>query len=273
MRWMAKDFLFRQVILIVPLLFFIYGVYGQDGSLEPDYGQEGKDVIWVPTSQALVEKMLDIAQITKDDFVMDLGSGDGRLVISAAKRGARGLGIEYNPDLVKVSRENASNAGVNDKASFREADIFETDLSQATVITLFLLPKLNLELRPSLLELKPGTRIVSNTFHMGDWKPDEKVTVTEGCNGVYCEALLWIVPAKVEGNWKVDQNELILEQKFQEISGTFDSLNLTDGHINGYEISFKVNGYFYKGTVSGNEIHGSVSSGSGIIKEWTADLQ
>jgi hypothetical protein len=272
MQWKAKDLLFRQAVLINSLLFFIFSVYAQEGSYEPHNGQEGKDVIWMPTSQALVDKMLDMAQITDDDFVIDLGSGDGRVVISAAKRGATALGIEYNPDMVKFSREKASSEGVSDRASFKKADLFETDLSQATVITLFLLTKLNLELRPSLLELSPGTRIVSNTFHMGDWEPDEKVLVTEGCDGAYCEALLWIVPAKVEGKWKVDQNELILEQKFQEISGTFNMVNITEGRVNGVDINFYVDGYFYKGTISKNKIHGYVSSDKGIRK-WTAYLQ
>src|ERR671914_212579 len=140
---------------------------------EPQVGQEGKDVIWVPTSQALVDKMLDMAKVTPKDYVIDLGSGDGRTVITAAKRGAKALGIEYNPDMVELSKRNAAKAGVSDKANFAKADLFESDFSKATVITMFLLPDINLKLRPKLLNLRPGTRIVSNSFTMGDWKPDE----------------------------------------------------------------------------------------------------
>ncbi|WYX59586.1 class I SAM-dependent methyltransferase [Achromobacter xylosoxidans] len=138
----------------------------------PDVGQDGKDVIWVPTPQALVDKMLDMARVTPRDRLMDLGSGDGRTVITAAQRGLRAKGIEYNPDLVTLSRSNAAKAGVADRATFEVADLFETDLSQADVITMFLLSTINEKLRPRLLELAPGTRIVSNTFRMGDWEPD-----------------------------------------------------------------------------------------------------
>ena len=134
----------------------------------PTVGQSGKDVVWVPSPQALVDKMLDMAQVTTADFVMDLGSGDGRTVITAAKRGTRALGVEYNPDMVALSQRNAAAAGVGDRATFVQADIFQTDFSQATVITLFLLTDLNLKLRPTLLSLKPGLRVVSNTFKMGE---------------------------------------------------------------------------------------------------------
>src|SRR6187431_3211876 len=140
---------------------------------EPSVGQEGKDVVWVPTPQIVVDKMLDLAKVTKDDFVMDLGSGDGRTVITAAKRGARAMGVEYNPDMVELSKRNAQKAGVGDRATFVKADLFETDFTKATVITMFLLPDINLKLRPKILNMKPGTRVVSNTFTMGDWKPDE----------------------------------------------------------------------------------------------------
>ena len=136
-------------------------------------GQAGKDVVWVPTPQALVDKMLDMAKVTPKDFVMDLGSGDGRTVITAAKRGARAMGIEYNPDMVALSEKNAAEAGVTDKATFVKADLFETDFSKATVVTMFLLPSINLKLRPKILDMKPGTRVVSNTFDMEDWEADE----------------------------------------------------------------------------------------------------
>ena len=170
----------------------------QTKPFEPQVGQPGKDVVWVPTPQALVEKMLDMAKLTPQDFHMDLGSGDGRTVITAAKRGARAEGIEYNPDMVALSQKAAQTAGVADKATFRKADIFETDFSKANVITLFLLPQLNMKLRPTILNMRPGTRIVSNTFTMEDWTPDETQTVGGDCVS-WCTAHLWIVPAKVTG--------------------------------------------------------------------------
>ncbi|HET7394413.1 MAG TPA: class I SAM-dependent methyltransferase, partial [Candidatus Binatia bacterium] len=147
---------------------------------KPEVGQEGKDVIWVPTPQELVEKMLDMAKVTPKDYVIDLGSGDGRTVIAAAKRGAKALGIEYNPDMVELSKRNAATEGVSDRATFMKADLFESDLSQAQVITMFLLPDINLKLRPKLLNLRPGTRIVSNSFTMGEWQADETADVKNG---------------------------------------------------------------------------------------------
>jgi SAM-dependent methyltransferase len=239
---------------------------------QPQVGQEGKDVIWVPTPQALVDKMLDLAKVTSKDYVIDLGSGDGRTVIAAAKRGARALGIEYNPDMVELSKRNAAKEGVGDRASFVKADLFESDFSQATVITMFLLPDINLKLRPQLLELKPGTRIVSNSFTMGDWKADEESTVKDGCAS-YCTALLWIVPAKVEGTWKIPQGELTLKQNFQMVSGTLKSGNvaapIANGRLNGDQISFTARGAQYTGRVSGNTIEGTVKSG-GTDTNWTA---
>src|ERR1044071_5748742 len=146
---------------------------------EPTVGQAGKDVVWVPTPQALVEKMLDLAQVTKQDFLMDLGSGDGRTVITAAKRGLRAQGVEYNPDMVSLAQRNAKEAGVTDRATFVQADLFQTDFSKAQVITMFLLPSINMKLRPTILNMRPGTRIVSNTFTMEDWQPDQSETVTD----------------------------------------------------------------------------------------------
>src|SRR5512138_1266983 len=156
---------------------------------EPSVGQEGKDVVWVPTPQALVDKMLDMAKVTPKDFLMDLGSGDGRTVITAAKRGTRAVGIEYNPDMVELSKRNAEKAGVSGRAEFRRADLFETDFSNATVITMFLLPDINIRLRPKILNMKPGTRVVSNSFTMGEWKWDQSVNASpeEGCTS-YCTA-------------------------------------------------------------------------------------
>ena len=185
---------------------------------EPQVGQEGKDVIWVPTPQALIDKMLDAAKVTKDDYVIDLGSGDGRTVITAAKRGANALGIEYNPDMVELSKANADKEGVSARAQFAKADIFESDFSKATVITMYLLPQLNLKLRPKILDLKPGTRIVSHAFTMDDWRADE--TVSSQDNASYSRtAYLWIVPAKVEGTWKTAQGEITFKQAYQMLGG------------------------------------------------------
>ena len=139
----------------------------------------------------LFDEMLDLARVTSQDYLIDLGSGDGRIVIAAAKRGARALGIEYNPDMVELSKANAAKEGVSNLATFRKADLFETDFSKATVITMFLLSDINLRLRPKLLEMKPGTRVVSDSFDMEDWAADETATVDEGCN-TWCTALLWI---------------------------------------------------------------------------------
>jgi len=225
----------------------------------PEEFQAGKDVVWVPTPQVLVDKMLDMARVTPADFVMDLGSGDGRTVITAAKRGARALGVEYNPDMVELSKRNAEKEGVAGKAAFVKADLFETDFSEASVITMFLLPDINKKLRPKILDLKPGTRIVSNTFTMGDWKTDETATLTAdtGCPSSYCTALFWIVPAKVAGTYKVPQGELTLKQEFQMLTGTLATEGKTfvlDGKVRGEEITFKAGGKEYRGKMNGKSL-------------------
>ena len=220
---------------------------------EPVVGQAGKDVVWVPTPQALVDKMLDMARVTPQDIVMDLGSGDGRTVITAAKRGAQASGIEYNPDMVELSKKNAAEAGV--KATFVKADLFETDLSKATVITMFLLPDINLKLRPKILDLKPGTRIVSNSFTMAEWEADETATVTEECTS-WCNAYLWYVPAKVNGAWKLGNDTLTLTQNFQMVSGTLGSTPV-EGKLKGDEITFTAGGTKYVGKVAGKTMQGS----------------
>ena len=225
---------------------------------EPQVGQAGKDVVWVPTPQAVVDKMLDMAKVTKTDFVMDLGSGDGRTVITAAKRGARAMGIEYNPDMVELSNRNAKAAGVTDRATFVKADLFETDLSKADVITMFLLPSINLKLRPKILDLKPGTRIVSNTFDMADWEADEKVTLdaSSACEG-YCTARLWIVPAKVAGTHKTRQGELRLKQEFQKLTGTLRSGGKyipVEGKVLGKEVLLVAEGRELRGKVKGRKV-------------------
>ena len=236
---------------------------------EPSSGQQGKDVVWVPTSEKLVEKMLDLALVKPDDYVIDLGSGDGRTVIAAAKRGATALGIEYNPDMVALSKTRAAEAGVSERATFVVADLFASDFTRATVITMFLLPDINVRLRPQILDLAPGTRIVSNTFTMGDWEPDKQETITDCVS--WCTALLWIVPAKVSGAWQTPDGPLTLEQQFQNVSGTLGATAITGGRLNGDEIQFQVGDVHYAGRVTGGAIEGTVSGGrSGT---WSATRQ
>jgi precorrin-6B methylase 2 len=232
---------------------------------EPSVGQAGKDVVWVPTSQALVDKMLDMAKVTPQDFVMDLGSGDGRTVITAAKRGATAVGIEYNPDMVELSKRNAEKEGLNGtKATFLKADLYETDLSKATVITMFLLPEINIKLRPKILNLKPGTRIVSNSFTMEDWEADQTEHISGECTS-WCTALLWIVPAKAEGTWTTAQGDLTLKQEFQKLQGTLGSTKI-EGKMNGEQITFTAGNKKYTGKVNGNTIQGTIDGGG----SWTA---
>jgi hypothetical protein len=229
---------------------------------QPEVGQAGKDVVWVPTPQALVDKMLDMAKVTPNDYLIDLGSGDGRTVITAAKRGAKALGIEYNPDMVELSKRNAVKEGVSDRANFVKADLFESDFSQAQVITMFLLPSINIKLRPKILDLKPGTRIVSNSFDMEDWKPDETANNVPGCTN-WCTAHLWIVPAKVGGTWKLPEGELSIKQTFQMISGTLKNGNVVSpiqGKLNGEQITFTAGGAQYTGRVNGNMMEGTAGA-------------
>lgn len=244
----------------------------QTQQFQPEVGQPGKDVVWVPTPQTLVDKMLDMAKVTAQDFVIDLGSGDGRTVITAAKRGARAEGIEYNPDMVALSQANATKEGVNGKARFMRADLFETDFSQATVITMFLLPEINLKLRPKILDMKPGTRVVSNSFRMEDWEPDETQTVEEGCT-TWCTALLWIVPAKVGGKWRIGSGELALTQTFQMLSGTLTiggkSMPLANARMRGDQIMFTAGGAAYTGRVKGGVMDGTAKTGTNSTA-WSA---
>jgi hypothetical protein len=223
----------------------------------PQVGQPGKDVVWVPTPEALVDKMLDIAKLTPEDYLIDLGSGDGRTVIAAAKRGARAHGIEYNPDMVELAKRNAAREGVGQRATFAQADLFQSDFSQATVITMFLLPQINLKLRPKILDLKPGTRVVSNSFTMGEWEEDQSASVNDDCKG-WCTALLWIVPAKIGGTWKLADGEIVIQQNFQKISGTIKNGNrvtpIAFGRLRGAEIYIKTNDNEYRGRVNGDSI-------------------
>ena len=244
-------------------------------TFEPQVGQPGKDVIWVPTAQALVDRMLDMAKVTANDYVIDLGSGDGRTVITAAKRGAKALGIEYNPEMVELSQRNAEKEGVSDRAKFMKADLFESDFSDATVITMFLLPGINLRLRPKILDLKAGTRVVSNSFDMGEWEADETIEASNGCTS-YCKAFFWIVPAKVEGTWQTPDGELALEQKYQTVSGTLKSGNViapvTNGKLKGDQITFTAGDRQYTGRVNGEAIEGTAKSG-GTEKPWRATIR
>ena len=251
---------FRLFVFVAAVSLVSASAFAQTAKpFEPVSGQPGKDVVWVPTPQPLVEKMLDMAKLTPQDFHMDLGSGDGRTVITAAKRGARSEGIEYNPDMVALSERNAKAAGVADRATFRKADLFETDFSKAQVVTLFLLPTINMRLRPQILNMKPGTRIVSNTFTMEDWTPDQTETIGGDCVS-WCTAHLWIVPAKVEGTWDVPgRGALTLYQTFQMLSGSLGSAQVSQGRLRGDEITFTAGGTTYTGKVDGNTIRGTVN--------------
>ena len=264
----------RWTLLALCLSLAVTGLLAQTQTAkkpyEPSSGQAGKDVVWVPTSQTLVEKMLDLANVTPRDLVIDLGSGDGRTVIAAAKRGARAVGIEYNPDMVELSKQNAETAGVTARASFVQADLFETDFSQATVITMFLLPDINLRLRPKILDLRPGTRIVSNSFTMEEWEADETATVEGDCTS-WCTALFWIVPAKVDGAWRASKGTLTIQQQFQRFSGTLGSTPISDGHLRGDAIEFTAGGVHYTGRVNGNTMKGTVTGGSNGT--WSATRQ
>jgi precorrin-6B methylase 2 len=265
-------------IILMSLSVMTTGLLAQEkqsgNGFVPQVGQQGKDVVWVPTPQELVNKMLEIAKVTPDDFVIDLGSGDGRTVITAAKIGANARGIEYNPDMVALSKENAKKEGVIDKAEFIQADLYETDLSKATVITMFLLPEINLKLRPRLLDLEPGTRIVSNTFTMGEWEADQEATTEENWNS-WNTAYLWIIPAKADGKWKLGNGELDLTQEYQFLRGTLSSggksLIVTDGSMNGNSISFIINNDKYSGTVGEKLMKGTVTNAStGSMSDWIA---
>jgi SAM-dependent methyltransferase len=258
------------VLLIISLLLY-QSVFAQR-PVEPTVGQPGRDAVWVPTSPEMVEKMLDMAQVTPQDFVVDLGSGDGRNVIAAAKRGARALGVEFNGDLVELSRQRARDAGVSDRASFLQGDMFEADISKATVLPLFLLPQ-NLErLRDKFLALRPGTRIVLNTYGVPGWEPDETDTISGDCSN-WCTSILLIVPAQVAGTWQLPFGRLTLNQQAQMLSGALSSVDgsatLENARMRGDEITFTAAGVKYTGRVSGDSMQGS-SSSNDHRQNWTA---
>ncbi len=223
---------------------------------EPEVGQPGKDVVWVPTPPALVEKMMDMAGVGPSDFVMDLGSGDGRNIIAAAKRGANAVGVEFNPDMVALSERLAKTAGVSDKARFVQGDMFVADISKATVMALFLLPSNMLQLRSKFFALAPGSRIVSNTFRIEGWNPDKSESIGGDCTA-WCEAILWIVPAKVAGRWRGPEGELQLAQDYQMVSGTLTvggkPVPVT-GRLNGRDITFTAGDRAYTGRAGDTEM-------------------
>ena len=234
---------------------------------KPTVGQPGKDVVWVPTPEEMVDKMLDMANVTPNDFVIDLGSGDGRNVIAAARRGARALGVEYNEDLVQYSRQNAAKAGVADRATFVQGDMFEADISKATVMALFLLPDNLRKLRSKLLDLRPGTRIVGNTFGIENWTPDETKTYEDGCTS-WCTVMLWIVPAKVAGTWKTPDGDLTLSQDAQMVVGSLAGAPVEGGRVRGEQITFTARGEQYSGAIKGDTLEGTVKGPNGERK-WT----
>jgi SAM-dependent methyltransferase len=242
---------------------------------QPYEGQPGKDVIWVPTTPALVEKMLDMVGVTPKDFVMDLGSGDGRNVIAAAKRGAHGLGVEYDPDMVALSQKNAEEAGVADKAKFVRGDMYEADISQATALVLFLLP-VNLEkLAPKFLQLPPGTRIINNGYKIPGWEEVETGYVGGMCV-TWCTAYLYLVPARVAGTWRLPAGELHFEQNFHELTGrlvTKDGRSLpVQGSVKGERVVFSVGLDTYSGRVRGKIMNGAASGAtSGYWKATRVD--
>ena len=270
-------FLVKITTLLAAALLFALPAAAQK-PYEPQVGQAGKDVIWVPTPDEVVDRMLRMAQVTPNDYVIDLGAGDGKIAIAAAKKfGARALGIEYNPEMAKHAQGNVEKAGVAGKARIVQGDIFVTDFSQATVITMYLLPALNLKLRPQILSMRPGTRVTSHSFTMEDWEPDE----TSSMDGR--RAYFWVVPANVNGGWTLEtgaeRHELSFEQKFQKIDGSiaFGAMQagLRDARLRGFAISFAYvdnNGVRrdFSGRITGGRMEGSFRGDNGAEGRWSA---
>jgi SAM-dependent methyltransferase len=283
-----EDDMFRAIprgilpALAAALLVTASAAYAQQKDFKPHVGQQGKDVVWVPTPDEVVERMLNMAQTKPEDYVIDLGAGDGKIAIAAAKKfGARSLGVEYNPDMVAHAQRNARAAGVLGKTQIVQGDIFVTDFTQATVLTLYLLPSLNMKLRPQILAMRPGTRVVAHAFNMEDWEPDE----TSDVDGrrVY----LWIVPASVAGRWAVEFSgaggseklSLNVDQKFQKIEGVAylgsTLAGLRDPRLSGFRIGFAyVDNHGvrrdFTGRVTGSTMEGSFRTDSGAEGRWTA---
>jgi SAM-dependent methyltransferase len=274
-----RKFLFTAIISgLIP-----FSVFAQNENEPPVFvpyeGQAGKDVIWVPTPLALVNALLDKARVGPGDILVDLGSGDGRFVIEAARRGALATGIEFNPEMVSLSVQKAKKEGLSDKAKFLNMDLFDYDLSNATVVSMYLLSELNLRLRPKLLDLKPGTRIVSNTFNLGAWMPDAEISPdlnqidsdeSESSYNAYSTGYFWIVPAKVEGTWEFRDGHLNISQNFQTFHGNFIDKGklhrIEEGKLTGSEISFTISGVRYTGKVNDGRMDGSYIDGSSTIK-------
>lgn len=280
--YIHKSFSVFSLILLMPLLLLAQNETDKPVFV-PEQGIEGKDVIWWPTPHTLINAMLDKAEVGQGDFVVDLGSGDGRIVIEAAKRGATAIGIEYNPDLVRLSEHRAKIEGVADKASFLNMDLFEYDLSKATVVTMYLLSDLNMKLRPSLLKLKPGTRIVSNTFDLDDWEADDTILITteykypDGTfrNNITNRGYYWVVPACVDSSWKMEEGVLRLFQKFQMIEGTLTNATGTlkvEGKLKGNSINFTANDIEYQGYIENDVLKGTVTK-AGVVSDWQAKRQ
>jgi hypothetical protein len=227
---------------------------------KPTVGQEGKDVVWVPTTDAMVQTMLDHAGVTSRDFVMDLGSGDGRMVIAAAKRGARALGVEYNPELVDYAKRQAEEAGVGDKAQFVQGDMYEADVSKATVLALFLLPANLDKLVDKFLDLPPGTRIVANTYWVSGWEDDDTKTMESDCDS-WCTSRLFIIPAKVDGSWRMSGGTLSLTQRYQMVEGTYTPAagepRPVSGRLRGRDLTLTIDAVAHEGIVNGDTINGA----------------
>lgn len=260
--------------MLLTLAFAGHRVFGESGSFTPYVGLPGKDVIWLPAELTMVNKMLDMAEVTSHDVVVDLGSGDGRIVIGAAKRGAQGVGVELNGELVALSKRYADREGVGGRAQFVQQDLFEFDLNRADVITLFLLDSINLKLRPKLLELRPGTRVVSNTFTMDEWRPDKFAHDDAKPECMFnCSAYLWIVPAKAQGTWRFAEGELVLQQKFQMLDGTLASggeVIKATGEMRGADLRVTAGGMLFVGRVNGGGIEGTRTMG-GVSQPWRAN--
>lgn len=277
---MNRSFVNRAgALLLCAATLVAWGQSAQAAEFTPQVGQAGKDVIWVPTPDDLVDRMLRMAQTTPSDVVIDLGSGDGRTVIAAAKKfGTKALGIEYNPDMVTLSQRNAQREGVADKATFAKADLFESDFSQATVITMYLLPSINARLKPKILGLKPGTRVVSHAFDMEDWVPDQ-VDMVDGRR-----AMLWIVPARIAGAWKLrigdgPEMDANITQRYQVLEGAVQlpriNTSLREPRIQGDRISFTLMDAAahlqnFTGRVVGERMEGTARGTTGPEVRWTA---
>jgi hypothetical protein len=253
-----------------------------EATYKPQVGQSGKDVVWVPTPDELVDKMLRMAKTTAQDYVIDLGAGDGKIAIAAAKSfGANSLGIEYNPEMVKLANCMVQVEGVGNKTKIIHGDIFKEDFSKANVVTMYLLPELNLCVRHRVLSMRPGTRVTSHQFTMGDWNPDETAEFD------YRTAYLWIVPAKVAGTWTLKDNAglqatVSLNQTFQKINGEATQGGakqpLVGAALRGDQLTFAFNDEkgvtrTFTGTVKGNEVSGTLRAASGGDTPATGSLQ